>query len=128
MYVGYFGTGSLTISAGGAVSNTIGYGGLCRRQRWRSDRSPAPAPPGTPAIRFTSVVVELVAGGTGTVTIRPGGTVNVAEDTVLYPRGLLKLEGGTLVTDTLDDRGGVFAWTSGTLRPNGRRRPDDRPR
>ncbi len=54
-------------------------------------------------------------GGTGTLAIQPGGEVDVAHDTVLFPNGLLSLEGGTFATTEFDDSGGQFSWNSGTL-------------
>lgn len=55
-------------------------------------------------------------GGTGTLAIQQGGTVNAAQDTVLVPGGTLRLEGGTLDAHTISFQGGgEFDWTSGTL-------------
>jgi hypothetical protein len=57
-----------------------------------------------------------LAGGTGTLNVNPGGTVSVAEDTVLFPNGTLRLQGGTLATTEISfEGGGQFQWTSGTL-------------
>ena len=55
-------------------------------------------------------------GGTGTFTIQSGATVNVAQETALFPGATLKLEGGTLDTQSVSFQGGgAFAWTGGTL-------------
>jgi hypothetical protein len=57
-----------------------------------------------------------VAGGTGTLNIHPGGAVDVAEDTVLFPNGLVRLQGGTFGTTAISfEGGGQFQWTSGVL-------------
>ncbi len=59
-------------------------------------------------------------GGTGTLRIQPGGTVNVPLNTFVSVGDLLSLEGGTLSTQSLGfpDGGNAdtnFQWTSGTL-------------
>ncbi len=61
--------------------------------------------------------VELgPGGGTGTLTIQPGATVSVAQETALFPGGTLNLEGGTLDAQSIVFQGGgTFDWTSGTL-------------
>jgi fibronectin-binding autotransporter adhesin len=58
----------------------------------------------------------LVSGGTGTLNIQPGAKVNVAQNIVIFPNGLLRLEGGTLDASTVSFQGGgQFEFTSGTL-------------
>ncbi len=61
--------------------------------------------------------VELgPGGGTGTLTIQPGATVSVAQETALFPGGTLNLDGGTLDAQSIVFQGGgVFEWSSGTL-------------
>jgi len=61
--------------------------------------------------------VELgPGGGTGTLTIQSGATVSVSQETALFPGATLKLEGGTLDTQSVSFQGGgAFAWTGGTL-------------
>jgi T5SS/PEP-CTERM-associated repeat protein len=58
-----------------------------------------------------------VDGDTGALNIGPGGIVGVNGETVLFPKGTLKLEGGTLSTSSIrfQNAGGQFNWTSGTL-------------
>jgi T5SS/PEP-CTERM-associated repeat protein len=59
---------------------------------------------------------NLINGGTGTLRIQPGGKVDVAQNIVIFPNGLLRLEGGTLDAQSISFQGGgQFAWTSGTL-------------
>ena len=59
---------------------------------------------------------NLISGGTGTLRIQPGSTVSVAQNTVLFSNGQLKLEGGTFGTSAISFQGGgQFQWTSGTL-------------
>lgn len=38
----------------------------------------------------------LASGGDGTLNIQPGGTVNVAQNMIVFPEGLVRLQGGTL--------------------------------
>jgi T5SS/PEP-CTERM-associated repeat protein len=118
LHVGSVGNATLLISNGGAVSNDsfaiVGRDG------------------GQGAVTVTGAgstwnigsslylgANDSFAVGAATVTILPGGAVNVAADTVLHPAARLELEGGTLVTATLDDQGGVMVWTSGTLHLTG---------
>jgi T5SS/PEP-CTERM-associated repeat protein len=55
-------------------------------------------------------------GGTGTLRIQAGASVNVAQDIVLFPDGLVRFEGGTLSTMAVSFQGGgQFDWTGGTL-------------
>jgi T5SS/PEP-CTERM-associated repeat protein len=59
---------------------------------------------------------SLVSGGTATLNIHPGGTVNVAQNIVIFAGGLLRLEGGTLDAATVSfNGGGTFNFLSGTL-------------
>ena len=61
-------------------------------------------------------VDSISNGGAGTVRIQTGGTVSVAQETVLFADDELRLEGGTFSsTDISFQGGGTFAWTSGTL-------------
>jgi T5SS/PEP-CTERM-associated repeat protein/autotransporter-associated beta strand protein len=57
------------------------------------------------------------AGGTGSFNIGPGGTVNVNVDIVVFPQGIVRLQGGTLDTPAIgfQGSGGQFQWTSGSL-------------
>jgi T5SS/PEP-CTERM-associated repeat protein len=59
---------------------------------------------------------SLVSGGTGTLSIQPGGAVNVAQNIVIFVGGTLRLEGGTLDAGSVSfNGGGTVEWTSGTL-------------
>jgi T5SS/PEP-CTERM-associated repeat protein len=59
----------------------------------------------------------LVGGGAGTLNINPGGTVEVEQNTVIFPSSIVRLQGGTLDTTAISfpNGGGQFEWTSGTL-------------
>lgn len=54
-------------------------------------------------------------GGSALVELQADGEMTVGEDIVLFPDGILRLEGGRLVTETIDFRGGAFEWTGGRL-------------
>ena len=56
-------------------------------------------------------------GGAGTLTIQPGGTVDVASTITLGDGGIVNLDGGTLSAGSIDFLGAIkqFDWTSGTL-------------
>ena len=54
--------------------------------------------------------------GVGTLRIQPGGTVSVAQHTILFADDQLRLEGGTFSSTDISFQGsGTFVWTSGTL-------------
>ena len=114
--VGGSGTGMLTIEAGGRVSNTSGFIG-----RFAGSIGTATVTGnGTHWAMSGRLSIGGDAdmgtnGGTGTLNIQPGGSVDVADDTVLFPNGLVRLQGGTLATTEFDVQGGEFQWTSGTL-------------
>jgi len=58
----------------------------------------------------------LVSGGTGTLHIQPGASVNVAQNIVVFSDGLVQLEGGTLDAEEISlQGGGQFDFDSGTL-------------
>jgi hypothetical protein len=55
-------------------------------------------------------------GGKGTLEIKPGGIVTVAQNTVLYANGVLRLKGGTLDSaGIVRQAGSTFDFLSGTL-------------
>ena len=57
-----------------------------------------------------------VNGGIGTLTIQSGGTVSVAQHTIVFADDELRLAGGTFSSPDISIRsGGTFLWTSGTL-------------
>ncbi len=58
----------------------------------------------------------LMSGGTGTLRIQPGASVNVAQNIVVFSDGLVQLEGGTLDVEEISlQGGGQFDFDSGTL-------------
>ena len=58
---------------------------------------------------------EVFVGGTGSLTIGNGATVDVADVTQLWPGGTLLLNGGTFRTGTLTDSGGTLLLHQGKL-------------
>jgi len=115
--VGGGGAGSMSIEAGGQVSNlTASIGALSGSNgtvlvngagsSWTID-GPLFIGGG-----------EFGDGGIGSVRIQSGGTVDVAQHTVVFASDQLQLAGGTFrSTDISFQGGGVFEWTSGTLHP-----------
>jgi T5SS/PEP-CTERM-associated repeat protein len=116
LYVGANGNGSLTIEDGGWLSSNECY--------------IAVSPGSSGAVSVTAAGSSWTMagrlsmggdansganGGTGTLTIGSGGMVDVAQDTVLFPDGLVMLAGGSFGTTEFDFRGGQFQWNSGTL-------------
>ena len=112
--VGGEGTGTLFVLNGASVSNTTGLigdlAGSVGQATISGDGS-----------TWTNVGGLFVGGnafgngGTGSVAIGNGGIVKVTNVTRLHNDGRITLQGGTLSTDTLDDAGGIFNWSSGTV-------------
>jgi T5SS/PEP-CTERM-associated repeat protein len=116
--VGDEGTGMLTIQNGGEVSSTDASIGFAAGSN------------GTVAVTGASskwtVNGQLSvggdalfgggSGGTGRLDILLGGSVNVAQETVLFPNGLVRLDGGTFdAAEVGFQGGGFFQFVSGTL-------------
>lgn len=108
------GTGALNISAGGSISAATGIIGY------------SPGSNGTLTIGGTSSTASVsgsmyvggydsAAGGTGTVTVNTGGTLNVTNTLKIWAPGTVNLNGGTINVNSID-RAGTFSWNSGTLR------------
>ena len=115
--VGGDGTGTLMITGGGEVSDTDGF-----VVTFGAMRSASAIVDGTGSTWTNSGNLQIggdigVGGGTnGTLDIRPGGTVTVAQNTVLFPNGVLHLTGGTLDSAGVSRQAGsVFDFSSGTL-------------
>ena len=114
--VGWRGAAELTVSAGGLVSNTDAY-----MARWG----------GTGTVTVSGSASELAtwdssgsvyvggreesAGGTGTLTVGLGGTVNVADTLKIWNNGTVNLNGGTINTGELAFAGSEFNFNAGKL-------------
>jgi T5SS/PEP-CTERM-associated repeat protein len=63
------------------------------------------------------VAGDLSPGGSGTLNINPGATVQVEQNTVIFPSSIVRLQGGTFDTTAISFHpgGGQFEWSSGTL-------------
>ena len=120
--VGFDGTGTLNITAGGRVSTTDAVIGL----RVGSVGDVMVSGADLNGVSSTWDIdgrlgvggdpVSGANGGTGTLRINPGGTVSIAQDTVIFDGDHLQLAGGTLSTTAISFNGGsFFSWTSGTL-------------
>jgi T5SS/PEP-CTERM-associated repeat protein len=115
--VGYDGDGTLNVESGGNVSSIDGF--------------IAYNPGSTGTVTVTGVgstwtINDRLSiggdgntstpGGTGALHINPGGMVNVTNDVVLFPSGVLEIAGGTLSANEINyDGGGQLVWTSGRL-------------
>jgi len=116
--VGNNGLGTLNIRNGGKVSNTaayiattVGSAGTVTVEgadaRWNIAGRLSVAGDADPA----------TSGGGATLNINPGGIVTVSQGIVIFPNGVVQLQGGTLDTSTVSFQGagGQFHWTDGTL-------------
>jgi T5SS/PEP-CTERM-associated repeat protein/autotransporter-associated beta strand protein len=116
--VGNSGSGTLTIMGEGAVTNTSATiaidngstGTVTVDGKGSSWTMSGPLGIGGSA-------VNNQPGGTGTLNIRSGGTVNVGGSTVIFANGSLNLVGGTFRTSALNNRGVVEL--GGTLTSTG---------
>jgi T5SS/PEP-CTERM-associated repeat protein len=115
--------GTLTISGGGSVSSTTGSIAANFSAPSSvvtvSDIGSAWTMSGGLAVGGSFLTPTFpVSGGTGTLTINPGATVQVASDnTTIFSQGRINLQGGTLTAKEIRFQGigGVFNWTGGTL-------------
>jgi T5SS/PEP-CTERM-associated repeat protein len=116
--VGYLGNGTLNIADGGGVSNSygliaseVGSTGVAsvsgNESQWNN------------AVNLSIGGNDFLAGGQGTLTIGPGGTVTVGETLRLWNNGTLNLYGGTLALDGYGFNavsGSTINFLSGTVR------------
>jgi T5SS/PEP-CTERM-associated repeat protein len=117
--IGLFGEGSLAIDDGGSVSNANGRIGVFSGSTGTVNVSGEGSTWTMTEELWIGGSVAQGNGGTGTLNINPGGTVNIphfAQKIVVFPDGLLRLQGGTLATAAITFQGGgTFQWTSGKL-------------
>jgi len=97
IYVGNFGTGTLTIRNGGAVSNGISFLGL------RAGSTGTATVDGAGSSWANSGTLNVGYGGTGTLTIQNGGAVSNID-------GVLGNNAGSTGTATVDGTGST--WTN----------------
>ena len=114
LYVGCYGTGSLAVTAGAEVSNAQpSYVGLTGHGTVTVDGA------GSTWTNATDLSVggsSPTSGGTGVITVRSGGLVDVGQRLKLWGGARVNLEGGTLRAATIDHgQGGQFNFTGGTL-------------
>lgn len=118
--VGSIGTSTLTIEAGGEVTNVNGF------------IASLPFTEATVTVRNTdlsgsipatwsndgSLYVagdETEAGGSGTLNVETGGVVNVTDELIIWDDGTVKLTGGTINLGDLVFNGSTFQFDFGTL-------------
>jgi T5SS/PEP-CTERM-associated repeat protein len=115
--VGNNGVGTLNIANGGSVANSDAYIATMPGSKGTVTIGGAGA---TWTINgILNVAGDLnnsTNGGAGSLDINSGATVYV-QDTVIFPNGTVRLQGGTLDTSTVSfqSTGGQFKWTAGTL-------------
>jgi len=113
--VGQEGAGTLTIEAGGAVSSADG------QVAWFDTATGTVTLDGGAWTTTDYVSIggsDYEAGGTGTVTVFPGGLLSVGTRLFLWPDGTLNLLGGTVrfhAADPVDDQGGTVDYVAGTV-------------
>ncbi len=119
LMVGDSGSGTLTIAGGGAVSNGLGHIG-------RYGGSNGTVTVCDPCSTWTNTVglyvggSETGGGGTGQVTARDGGLVDVAGTLKLWAQGTLEIDGGQVTCGSLDNSaGGTLDFPGGTLTVSG---------
>lgn len=117
--IGLAGAGALTIDAGGTVTN--GSNGFLGAQPGATSSVTVQGADTTWTIgRRLSIGGDAVSvgggnGGEGTLLIQ-SGTVTVGQDIVLFPDGMLQMEGGTLNASIVTFAGGgQFDFLGGTL-------------
>jgi len=114
LYVGYEGTGTLSIAGGGAVSNPYASIGCSGASYGVVTVDGA----GSTWTNSGSLYVGGSAmgdGGTGSLKVGTGGVVNVGETLVIWTKGTVELNGGTISLGDLAFMGSEFHFHAGTL-------------
>jgi T5SS/PEP-CTERM-associated repeat protein len=112
---GSTGSGTLNVSAGGQVSNTVAFLGT-------NVGSTGTVTVGGTGSTWTNNGALYIggsataAGGAGSLLVTEGGLVQVVNELKLWPSGTVTLDGGHIVTDSFDNTaGGTFNFLAGTL-------------
>lgn len=115
-YVGHGSDGTLLVSNGGSVSNTLNASIAVSEFSTSSATVDGTGSTWTNSDSLYIGGSTNTAGGTGTLNITNDGAVTVTNTTKLWAGGTLNLDGGTLTTGSFDNtEGGTFNWTDGTL-------------
>ena len=113
--VGRDGDGLLNISSGGEVSNTVGQ--IARNAGSTGTATVTGA--GSLWDNTGGLYVggsDTAAGGTGTLNIQTGGTVDATGPLIIWAGGTVNLDGGTLNATSIDTvNGGSLNFNTGTL-------------
>lgn len=108
------GTSALTVTGAGAISNVDGIIG----EQAGATGTATVTGTGSQWTNTGSLYIggnSGGAGGTGTLTVQTGGTIDVTNTLKLWGAGTLTLDGGTVRMDTLDVSLGTFNFNTGTL-------------
>jgi T5SS/PEP-CTERM-associated repeat protein len=104
--------GTMTISNGGNVSSTAGAIAAVSQ----SNGTVNVAGNGSTWTMSGMLAIGSPGGGTGMLSVGPGGIVAVGGDTIIRGAGTLKLDGGAFTASSMQpSSGGQFQWTAGTL-------------
>jgi len=117
LQVGRLGSGTLTVEAGGVVSNMDGFIGGEVGSTGTATVTGVGSQWNNSEDLFVGGRLGF-AGGTGTLTLLPGGTVQVGGTLKIWDDGTVNLFGGTLSlldTNSLDNTTGTYTFGSGVL-------------
>jgi len=119
LMVGRAGSGTLSITGGGAVSNTEGWIGAYESSNGTVTVEGAGST-WTNTVGLYVGGTATAAGGTGRLTARDGGLVDVARTLKLWAHGTLEIDGGQVTCGSLDNSaGGTLDFPGGTLTVDG---------
>jgi T5SS/PEP-CTERM-associated repeat protein len=117
LVVGHYVAGKLNVTRGGAASSA-GNASIGRMAGSTGTVSVVDTGSTFSVNQRLSIGGDAVTGtdgGSGTLDIGLGGRVIVGRDVTIFPGDTLKLSGGTLDAQTVNQGSGLFSWTSGTL-------------
>ncbi len=125
LLIGSYGNGTMNINSGGVVSDVDGRvayfggsGGIVAigdaGSQWNNSGSLAIG-----GSLFLSESGGTGPGGTGIVTVSPGGAINVGTMLKLWNAGTLTINGGSVTTHSLDHNLGTLNFIDGTLTIDG---------
>ena len=118
LHVGESGTGTLNINNGSSVSNAVGYLGFNPGSSGTATVDGAGSTWSNNSSLYIGGNVGA-AGGTGTLNISNGGTIDVTDTLKVWNAGTVNLNGGSITAGSFDSTLGTFNFTDGALTVNG---------